>query len=381
MGCNVCRPSEQETQLKLSREIPQLGFKLNKSVTQIKEDYNNFMVLFENNLQYIGKYISPQEFNSSIPETIQNYMIEHPLNIKPELFNNNIETFEVKPIEFKNGNIYFGNWNDNLKMEGFGKYYLKEDNVLAEGIWNNGDLQYARVFIPNGDIYEGEMKDSKFNGKGKLTYLNGDLYEGEFLDGEKNGNGKLIFEDKTEYEGPFEKGEFRGKGKMKWKNGYEYEGDFNGSKLSGFGTLTNYTGDTYEGNFDNSLFNGKGKYTYENGDIYEGEFQYGIKKGKGVYNASHKYEYDGDWDNDLPCGVGKLTNWNKKGILKSTWRYGKIMEEPIYEKGSQSDFKALNLNIEPQEMNLNVKELSHLEMVDVDTSQYKLGTFPSFLDD
>ena len=57
------------------------------------------------------------------------------------------------------------------------------------------------------------------------------------------------------------------------------------------------------------------------------------------------------------------------------------MEEPIYEKGSQSDFKALNLNIEPREMNLNVKELSHLEMVDIDTSQYKLGTFPSFLDD
>ena len=52
-------------------------------------------------------------------------------------------------------------------MEGLGKYYLKEDKVLAEGIWENGDLKYARVFLPNGDIYEGEMKNSKFNGKGK----------------------------------------------------------------------------------------------------------------------------------------------------------------------------------------------------------------------
>ena len=46
-------------------------------------------------------------------------------------------------------------------MEGFWKYYLKEDNVLAEGLWSNWDLKYIRVLIPNWDIYEGEMKDSK----------------------------------------------------------------------------------------------------------------------------------------------------------------------------------------------------------------------------
>ena len=46
-------------------------------------------------------------------------------------------------------------------MEGLGKYYLKEDNVLAEGLWSNGDLKYIRVLIPNWDIYEGEMKNSK----------------------------------------------------------------------------------------------------------------------------------------------------------------------------------------------------------------------------
>ena len=123
------------------------------------------------------------------------------------------------------------------------------------------------------------------------------------------------------------------------------------------------------------------KYKYKNGDIYEGEFQYGIKKGKGVYNALDKFEYNGDWDNDLPCGVGKLTNWNKNGLIKSTWRYGKIVEEPVYEKGTKGDFKAVDFNIEPQEMNLNTRELSHLELIDNDTTQYKIGTFPSFLED
>lgn len=380
MGCNVCRPSEQEAQLKLGEEIEKNGVKINKSPSMLKEEYNNFIVLFENNLQYIGQYISSQDLNNCIPENIQKFMIENPLEIKNDLLKNK-SSYEVKPIEFKNGNIYFGNWNDNLKMEGPGKYYLKEDNVLAEGIWNNGDLQYARVFLPNGDIYEGEMKNSTFNGKGKIKYLNGDIYEGDFLDGEKSGNGKIIFEDKTEYEGHFERGEFKGKGKMKWANKYEYNGEFNGPRLSGIGVLTSASGDSYEGNFDNSLFNGKGKYRYENGDIYEGDFQYGVKKGKGVYNALHKYEYNGDWDNDLPCGVGKLTNWNKKAMLKSTWRYGKIVEDPVYEMGTKSDFKAINLNIEPHEMYLDTRDLSHLEMIDVNTSQYKIGTTPSFLDE
>jgi hypothetical protein len=380
MGCNACRPSEPEAQLKLGRESHKNGVLVNRTPSMIKEDYNNFILLFENNLQYIGQYIKPQDFNSCIPENIQKYMIENPLDIKKELCNDSV-TFEVRPIEFKNGNIYYGNWNDNFKMEGLGKYYLKEDKVLAEGIWENGDLKYARVFLPNGDIYEGEMKNSKFNGKGKLLYSNGDVYEGGFVDGEKNGNGKMVFEDKTVYEGPFEKGEFKGNGIMKWANNYEYNGEFNGLRLSGEGVLKNSSGDIYEGNFDNSLFNGKGKYKYKNGDIYEGEFQYGIKKGKGVYNALDKFEYNGDWDNDLPCGVGKLTNWNKNGLIKSTWRYGKIVEEPVYEKGTKGDFKAVDFNIEPQEMNLNTRELSHLELIDNDTTQYKIGTFPSFLEE
>ena len=380
MGCNVCRPSDQESQLKLSRELGANKMKFNKTNTQMKEDYNNFINLFENNLQYIGKYITPQDFNSTIPEDVQNYMVEHPLDATNKL-NNNFETYEVKPVEFKNGNKYFGNWNENLKMEGIGKYILKEDNVLAEGIWRNGDLHYARVFLPNGDIYEGEMKDSEFNGKGKMTYSNGDIYEGDFIKGERNGKGKFVFEDKTEYEGDFEKGEFKGKGKIKWTNGYEYSGDINGLKLSGLGVLSKQNGEVYEGNFDNSLFNGRGKYTFQNGDVYEGDFQYGVKKGKGIYKSLNLYEYDGEWDNDFPCGVGKLFNWNKTGILKSFWRYGNIAEDPIYEVGTQEDFKDIDLNIKPQIMNLNTKELSHLEILDINASQYNLGTFPSFLED
>jgi hypothetical protein len=380
MGCNVCRPSEPEALFKSGMQLNKNEARLKKNNPHKKEDYNNFLLLFENNLQYLGQYITQQDFNSYITPDVQNYMIEHPLNINQELYKES-ETYEVKPVEFKNGNIYFGNWNENLKMEGRGKYYLKEDRVLAEGYWGNGDLIYSRVFFPNGDIYEGEMKDSTYHGKGKLTSANGDIYEGDFINGEKSGNGKLIFADKTVYEGAFEKGEFKGNGKMKWPNGYEYCGNFEGPKLCGFGVLSNSSRDIYEGDFDNNLFNGKGKYTYENGNVYEGEFQYGVKKGKGVYICLNKFEYDGDWDNDLPCGVGILRNWNKNGVIKSTWRYGKIMEEPVYEKGTAKDFEGIDFNFIPSKMNLKTKELSHLEIIDINSSQYKIGTYPSFLEE
>ena len=380
MGCNVCRPSEPEALLRSGMKLSRGEVKHNKNNIHKNEDYNNFLLLFESNLQYLGQYITQQDFNSYITQDVKNYMIEHPLNINQDLYKET-ETYEVKPVEFKNGNIYFGNWNENLKMEGPGKYYLKEDRVLAEGYWENGDLIYSRLFLPNGDIYEGEMKNSTYHGKGKLMFANGDIYEGDFVNGEKSGNGKLTFEDKTVYEGAFEKGEFKGTGKMKWPNGYEYSGNFDGPKLCGFGVLLNSSGDIYEGNFDNNLFNGKGKYIFENGDVYEGEFQYGVKRGKGIYNSLNKYEYDGDWDNDLPCGVGILKSLNKNGIIKSTWRYGKIVEEPVYEKGTENDFKGINLNVIPSKMNLDTRVLSHLEIVDVNSSQYNLGTYPSFLEE
>ena len=39
----------------------------------------------------------------------------------------------------------------------------------------------------SSDLYEGEYKDDKKNGKGIFYYNKGDRYEGEFKDGKKNG--------------------------------------------------------------------------------------------------------------------------------------------------------------------------------------------------
>ena len=345
-----------------------------------KESYNNFLSNFNEKIQNInGKYISKDDFDSIIPEKIQNYMKENPLKREKEIVKKS--TYDVEPFEFKNGNIYQGKWNKNMEFDGPGTYYLQQDKVFIEGDWEKGNFSYGRIFYPNGDIYEGQIKDSKPNGKGELKTLNNERYEGDFVNGEKTGKGKIIFEDGTIYEGNIENGKFKGNGKMIWTNGYEYNGEFDGATLKGKGILKMPNGDIYEGDFDNNnLFHGKGKYTYnKNGNEYEGDFQYGIKKGKGIYTCINEYIYDGYWDNDLPCGFGKLTNWEKNGILKCIWRFGRIAEEPVYEIGNEENFSQVDLNIKLDEMDVNKKELPHLEYVENDSTQYVIKTSLSFL--
>ena len=383
MGCQACRQSEPETTFHLEPDIKSLDPQ-NQLNSGKKEDYNNFILKFENKLPTLGNYFG-SDFNTLISPKIQNYITEHPLSISEELLKNS-QSYEIDAVEFTNGNVYQGGWSSDLKMEGQGKYFLKEDKVLAEGIWKEGNLIYARVFIIKEDdlfdIYEGTIRYSTFNGKGKQIFSNGMIYEGDFEDGERNGNGKIIFKDGTIYEGQIEKGELKGKGKMVWKNGYEYEGGFNSNKFNGNGVLKGPSGDKYEGDFTNNLFHGNGKYIYSNGNSYEGQFLYGVKKGKGVYKCVNLYEYDGDWDNDLPSGVGKLSTWNKNGIIKSSWRAGKIMELPLYEKGTKDDFEGIDFNFLIDIILVNIKTLSNLDNTQVvQTTQYKLATGASFLDE
>ena len=383
MGCQACRQAEPEANFPLiETDIKNLD-KQTFTTAEKKEEYNKFIIIFENKLPTFGNYFG-SDFNTLISPKIQEYMTEHPLLINESLLEN-IDNYEIKPVEFTNGNVYQGGWSREMRMEGQGKYFLKEDGVLAEGIWKEGNLIYARVFIPKDndvfDVYEGQMKNSTFNGKGKLILSNGIIYEGDFEDGERNGNGKIFYNDGTVYEGQIEKTDLKGKGKMTWKNGYEYEGDFDRNKLSGNGILKGPSMDIYEGEFLNNLFNGKGKYIYQNGNSYEGQFLYGLKKGKGIYKCVNSFEYDGDWDNDYPCGVGKLSNWDNTGIIKSTWRYGKIMEEPIYEKGTIENFENIDFNIVPDKMTLSIKNLTNIENTETQSTQFKLGTTPSFLDD
>ncbi len=382
--CRLCKQGEDSNEYEYNKDNHKkiqntLDISLqNKSKNNVNNDNDNkaneFMQKFEENIKSIGQFNSEEEFEILIPEDIKNFIKNEPFPFKSD----NNDSYKVKPVEFENGNIYLGEWNSEYEMNGYGKYYLKEEKVLAEGIWEKGELKRARIFFPNGDFYEGEIDNSVYNGKGKIISQNKDEYIGQFVSGEKNGEGKMIFnDDKTEYTGNFENNNFSGNGNMKWSNGVEYKGNFKDNYLEGEGVLFDNNGEKYEGNFEKNLFHGKGKYTYLNGDEYEGNFEYGIRKGKGIYRKKDGFTYDGMWDNDVPNGSGKiLINDN---IIKCNFHNGKRIDEQLNEKITYNE--DIDYNFYNVPMNLSAMKLSHLENVDIMTSQYGAGTKISFLDE
>jgi len=75
-------------------------------------------------------------------------------------------------------------------------------------------------------VYEGEFKDDKFNGKGKLTRNNGEFYEGEFKEDKMCGRGKYNWPSGQVYEGEWKDDNKNGRGKQTWPSGQVCEGEW-----------------------------------------------------------------------------------------------------------------------------------------------------------
>ena len=374
--CKLCKQDEEKNQFEYSTEAgKKIENTLENTITKNKNNNNDkdaFLKEFDEKIKLLGNYISEQEFEIMIPEEAKKHMENESFPSDSKKTNN----YQVQPVEFENGNIFFGQWNENFEMEGYGKYFLKEEKVFVEGVWEKGELRKANIFYPNGEFYQGEMASSNYNGKGKFICQNYE-YNGDFIDGEKNGEGTIKFNDGTEYSGKFSNNNFDGYGNMKWNNDLEYKGNFKDNYLEGNGVLFNKEGEKYEGYFEKSAFHGKGKYTYLNGDEYEGDFVYGIRKGKGIYRKNNGFIYEGQWDNNIPDGYGKITFKDK--IIKCNYHNGKLIDESVNENYSNDNEIDYYFYYEP--MNLTTQKLSHLEYVDVSSSQYRAGTMLSFLED
>ena len=359
--CNFMAPKENNSENQ-TEVISQINTNSLNS-KNINEEMIRLMI--EKNIP-LGVYISINDYKNQINEKIFNYIENHKLNYQyyhPSSFN----SYKSNPIQFKNGNIYYGSWNANGEMEGYGIYLIKEKNTVVEGIWEKGNNIYGRIFIPNGDMYEGEIKNSLPHGKGYIYFSNKEIYKGDFVNGEMTGIGTFIYKDGSYYCGKIEKGSFNGEGSLKWNNETEYHGNFTDSTISGKGKMfNNILGEKYVGNFDKNEFHGKGVYSYKNGDIYDGNFEYGIKKGKGIYKRFGGVEFDLEWDDDLPNGKGFVKY--KNNTLEGLWRNGKIINKKII-KGDIDIFKDIDLNIKPIKECLFLSSLPHLNTVVNETSQ------------
>ena len=342
-------------------------FSFTSSKTNEKEKEQIIKNKLNEKMPEIGKIIRMKDYEASINQNILTYISNNKLNYKNYL-QEDLITYKSFPIQFKNNNIYYGNWNENNEMEGYGIYYLNDQKVVTEGVWNKGNIKFGRIFFKNGDIYEGEMKNSVPHGKGKITFFNKESYTGDFIMGEMTGKGTYIFSDKTMYTGGIKNGLFNGIGKMKWINGIEYNGNFVDSTLCGKGKISNIQGEEYEGNFDKNEFYGEGIYIFNNGEQYEGNYEYGIKKGNGKYKKNDNIIFEGVWNDDLPNGNGTIHY--EGNILKGFWRNGNLIGNPEIIEGNINNFNNIDLNIGYCKANINPNSLPHISTNDTNISLY-----------
>ena len=89
--------------------------------------------------------------------------------------------------------------------------------------------------MSDGSVYVGEYHNDHRSGHGKATLFNGDIYEGDFADGKYNGQGTYLSpRNHTRFVGTF-KDDYRQKGTLTFDNGDQYVGDFRDDKRSGQG--------------------------------------------------------------------------------------------------------------------------------------------------
>ncbi len=169
-----------------------------------------------------------------------------------------------------------------------------------------GDCQDGYgVLNTQSEIYKGEFKNGKMNGKGKYIWPNGNYLEGIFVDDYLEGLGYSYYaSDSTLYKGMFHKDKLQDGHVEVFRNGDTvYVGDMVNSKYNGKGKIFLPNGDIYQGDWKNDKMDGNGTYFYKNGNYYTGGFRDNLFHGKGkCLNGS--VLYDGDWVNDVIDGDG-----------------------------------------------------------------------------
>ena len=186
--------------------------------------------------------------------------------------------------------IYEGDVNIFNERHGFGR--LTTTNGVFLGEWRNDEFTgWGRETRRNGKVYEGKFINGYIEGKGILKNNKGNSYIGDFSNSKRHGIG-VLDTNKIHYEGEFKNDKLNGKGKIIFKNeGHYYEGDFENNEINGYGTFKWKNGDCYSGQMLNGKMHGLGRYRYNTGQVFEGIYANGIRQGKGKIYDLNNNEY------------------------------------------------------------------------------------------
>jgi hypothetical protein len=154
------------------------------------------------------------------------------------------------------------------------------------------DIPVPVATLPDGAVYEGELRKGLLSGSGRLVWPNEEYYEGEFKDGLFHGDG-LLHAQTYFYAGGFVAGEMSGEGTFNYRNGDMYEGDVQNGLPQGRGVYTSANGDVYSGEFETGQYHGQGELVMFSGSRYEGGFKQGVFHGEGVFTQVQVEAGDG----------------------------------------------------------------------------------------
>jgi outer membrane protein OmpA-like peptidoglycan-associated protein len=123
------------------------------------------------------------------------------------------------------------------------------EGELIDGI-NHGR---GKLTTPEGWEVRGEIKDGKTVGEALAYYkdANGDLYFGDIENSKRHGFGVLLMANDDAYNGEFVDGAPSGSGMFEAANGSQYLGIFANGSPNGMGTVIDVEGTSYQGRFVN----------------------------------------------------------------------------------------------------------------------------------
>lgn len=81
---------------------------------------------------------------------------------------------------YANHDVYQGTWQNNYRT-GNGICWFADGSVF-HGLWKFDKMIRGVFRKSNGELYDGELKDGKYHGYGKLFWPNGFWFEGIFAD-------------------------------------------------------------------------------------------------------------------------------------------------------------------------------------------------------
>lgn len=278
-----------------------------KRFIKIKERAFN-KICFIKNLQESKKNISidldiqleVDLFPEETYDYLGNFFIDRKEGFGIQYFNNTQSKYTGKFTN--NKRIGWCEFED--KTKGYSYKGETSHNLTGEyGLCNN---------YKNGNIYEGEWLNNRKEGYGIETFANKSVYQGEFHKGFKHGIGKYKWSDGSIYEGELVNNSLEGYGIIKFKGGTYCAGIWKDNQINGFGKFYFPDVKCYIGFFKQDVKSGFGLiYWFNKEKVFIGFWKDNKQDGLGKFISNNDTRY-GVWSNGRRTKKFEIDEFNNK---------------------------------------------------------------------